>query len=489
MSMEPLITEPTIFERSSPGRIGVYLPESDVPVRPVDDLLGSENVRTELPLPEVSQIDVIRHYTHLSSLNYGVDTGFYPLGSCTMKFNPKINEEIAAIPGLSKLHPYQPEGLSQGILRLLYDMQVFLAEIGGMDAVTLQPAAGAQGELTALMVFKRHHERMGEGHRHIVIVPDSSHGTNPATAARCGYEVRKFASGSDGRVDLSALKAELSNEVAAVMLTNPNTLGLFESQVCDIAKTVHDSGALLYCDGANMNAILGVHRPGDAGFDAMHFNLHKTFTSPHGGGGPGSGPIAVKEFLARYLPAPTVGFSEGRYYLDSDKQDSIGRVHAFYGNIGVIVRSYAYILSIGAAGLRHVSENAVLNANYLLSRIAGEYDVPYGKRCMHEFVASAVKQKGLGVKALDIAKRLLDYGYHPPTIYFPLIVHEALMAEPTETESIETLDAFAEVMLAIAEEVRSNPEIVTSAPHVTPVTRLDEAAAARNMELRWTAGD
>jgi glycine dehydrogenase subunit 2 len=406
-----------------------------------------------------------------------------------MKYNPKINEEIASYSGFSDLHPYQPQELSQGMLRLLYDMQVFLAEIGGMDAVTLQPAAGAQGELTALMVFKRYHDRAGEGQRHIIVVPDSSHGTNPATAARCGYEVRKIESGPDGRVDLQALRDALSPEVAAVMLTNPNTLGLFETQAAEIASLVHDAGALLYCDGANMNAILGVHRPGDAGFDAMHFNLHKTFSAPHGGGGPGSGPIAVKDFLAPYLPVPVVGFSEGGYFLDYDRPETIGRVHSFYGNVGVVVKAYAYILSIGASGLRSVSENAVLNANYLLSRIVNVYDVPFGNRCMHEFVASAVKQKPQGVRALDIAKRLIDLGFHPPTVYFPLIVPEALMVEPTETESIETLDAFADALLQIADEALSDPDLVKAAPHVTPVTRLDEAAAARNMDLIWTAGD
>ncbi len=340
------------------------------------------------------------------------------------------------------------------------------------------------------MLFKRHHERVGEGHRHIVIVPDSSHGTNPATAARCGYEVMKVPSGPDGIVDNSALATELSRDVAVVMLTNPNTLGLFESRVKEISQMVHDAGALLYCDGANMNAILGIHRPGDAGFDAMHFNLHKTFGAPHGGGGPGSGPVAVKSFLQPYLPVPAVGFSGGRYYLDYDRPDSIGRVQSFYGNVGVVVKAYAYILSLGALGLKSVSENAVLNANYLLKRIASAYDVPYGQRCMHEFVASAVKQKALGVRTLDIAKRLMDYGFHPPTIYFPLIVPEALMIEPTETESIETLDAFADAMLAIAEEAQSNPGVLKSAPHTMLVSRLDEAAAARNLELRWSgAGD
>jgi len=482
--------EPTIFERSSPGRMGISWPQPDVPEHPPVEYLGQDNIRSKLPLPELTEVDVIRHFTRLSAVNYGVDTGFYPLGSCTMKYSPKINEEIARFPGLSRLHPYQDERISQGILRLLHDMQVFLAEIGGMDAVTLQPAAGAQGEFTALMIFKRHHERVGEGHRRIVIVPDSSHGTNPATAARCGYEIRKAPSGPDGLVDISALAAELSRDVAAVMLTNPNTLGLFETRIVEIAQMVHDAGALLYCDGANMNAVLGIHRPGDAGFDAMHFNLHKTFSAPHGGGGPGSGPVAVKSFLEPYLPVPTVAFEGGRYFLNYNRPESIGRVHSFYGNISVIVKAYAYILNLGPEGLKSASENAILNANYLLKRIAAAYDVPYGERCMHEFVASATRQKAHGVKALDIAKRLMDYGFHPPTIYFPLIVPEALMIEPTETESAETLDAFADAMLAIAKEAQSDPEVVRSAPHVTPVSRLDEAAAARKLELRWdSTGD
>ncbi len=480
--------EPTIFELSSPGRIGVSLPESDVPHQDAEGILGT-SVRDSLALPEVSQVDVIRHYTHLSTINYGIDTGFYPLGSCTMKYNPKINEQLAALPGLSMLHPYQDEAASQGILRLLHDMGRFLAEIGGMDAVTLQPAAGAQGELVAMMIFKRHHDRVGEGHRRIVIVPDSSHGTNPATAARAGYEVRTVVSGADGRVDVEALKAELSDQVAAVMLTNPNTLGLFESEVAQITKCVHDAGALAYCDGANMNAILGISRPGDMGFDAMHFNLHKTFSSPHGGGGPGSGPVAVKDFLSRYLPVPIVEDRDGRILLINDRPDSIGRVHAFYGNIGVIVRAYLYIMSLGAEGLRSVAENAVLNANYLLARMEGAYDVPYGHRCMHEFVASAQRQKLRGVKAMDILKRLMDFGFHPPTVYFPLIVPEALMIEPTETESRETLDAFADAMLTIAQEVETNPEVVTSAPHNTYRRHVDEAQAARKLELTWEPGD
>lgn len=475
-----------IFEYSSPGRTGAALPEPDVPTAPLDEYLGVENLRGDLALPELSQIDVIRHFMRLSCANYSVDRGFYPLGSCTMKYNPKINEEVASQPGFAEVHPYTDESLVQGTLEALYETQEFIKTITGFDAVTLQPPAGAQGEFTAMMIFKRHHERSGQSQRRIVIVPDSSHGTNPATAARCGYEVVKIASGPDGQVDLDALHSALSDETAAVMLTNPNTLGLFEAKIEKICDMVHDAGALLYCDGANMNAVMGYYRPGDNGFDAMHLNLHKTFSTPHGGGGPGSGPVAVKKYLEPYLPVPTVACKDGRYYLDYHRPDSIGRVHGFYGNIAVVLRAYAYILSLGADGLKAVSENAVLNANYLLCRIKSAYEVPYGSRCMHEFVASAAKQRPHGAKALDIAKRLIDFGFHPPTIYFPLIVSEALMIEPTETESIETLDAFADAMLAIAREAETEPETAQSAPHNAPIRRLDEAEAARHPQLRWT---
>jgi len=477
----------TIFQYSSPGRTGVSLPAADVESQPAEKYIGAENLRKNLPLPEISQVDVIRHFTRLSSANYSVDAGFYPLGSCTMKYNPKINEEVASLAGFAELHPYSDESLAQGMLKALYDTQNFIKTVSGMDAVTLQPAAGAHGELTAMMIFKRHHERTGQTQRHVVIVPDSSHGTNPATAARCGYDILKVPSGSDGLVDLDALHSELSDETAAVMLTNPNTLGLFESRIEEISKMVHDSGALLYCDGANMNAVMGWYRPGDNGFDAMHLNLHKTFSTPHGGGGPGSGPVAVKKFLEPYLPVPNVAMDGDRYYLNYERPDSIGRVHSFYGNIAIVLRAYAYILSLGADGLKSVSENAVLNANYLLSRIKSAYDVPHSDYCMHEFVASAERQKQLGVKALDIAKRLIDFDFHPPTIYFPLIVHEALMIEPTETESIETLDAFADAMLAIARETETDPAGVCAAPHLTLVKRLDEATAARRPELRYVS--
>lgn len=475
----------TIFEYSSPGRVGVTLPDLDVPEVGVDTLVGSENLRDDLPLPELSQTDVIRHFTRLSLANYSVDRGFYPLGSCTMKYNPKINEEVASLSGFANMHPYQDDSLAQGTLAAMYATQEYIKGITGFDAVTLQPAAGAQGEYTALMVFKRHHEKIGQGHRRIVIVPDSSHGTNPATATRCGYGIVKIESGQDGRVDLSALADALNDEVAAVMLTNPNTLGLFESEIAEICELVHKAGALIYCDGANMNAVMGWYRPADSGFDAMHLNLHKTFSTPHGGGGPGSGPVAVKDFLAPYLPVPNVALKDKLYYLDYDRPDSIGRVHGCYGNTAIALRACAYILTMGAKGLKEVSDNAVLNANYLLSRLNDAYEVPFDCRCMHEFVASASRQKALGVKALDIAKRLIDFGYHPPTIYFPLIVAEALMIEPTETESIETLDEFIEAMLTIARESQTNPDVLQSAPHNTPVRRLDEATAARKPVLRY----
>ncbi len=478
----------TIFEYSSPGRVGVSLPESDVPAADLNALVGSANLRAELPLPELGQTDVIRHFTRLSIANYSVDRGFYPLGSCTMKYNPKINEELASLSGFANMHPYQDESLAQGTLAAMYATQEYIKAITGFDAVTLQPAAGAQGEYTALMVFKRHHEKTGQGHRHIVIVPDSSHGTNPATAARCGYGIVKINSGSDGRVDLNALREALNDEVAAVMLTNPNTLGLFESQIAEICAMVHEAGALIYCDGANMNAVMGWYRPADSGFDAMHLNLHKTFSTPHGGGGPGAGPVAVKDYLAPYLPVPNVALADGRYYLDYNRPDSIGQVHGFYGNIAIVLRACVYILTMGARGLKQASDNAVLNANYLLSKLNKAYEVPFDGRCMHEFVASASKQKALGVKALDVAKRLIDFGYHPPTIYFPLIVAEALMIEPTETESIETLDEFIEAMLTIANEAETNPEILQSAPHNTPVRRLDEATAARKPVLKYGDG-
>jgi len=475
--------EPLIYEISRPGRVGCTLPCADVPETDIELALPEGGVRDELPLPEVSELDVVRHFTHLSQKQISIDSSFYPLGSCTMKYNPKVNDRIAAMPGFSLIHPLQPEKTVQGALALMYEMEQYLAEIAGMDAVTLQPLAGAQGELTGVMIIKAYHTSRGDDARKVILVPDSAHGTNPATAARVGYKVKKVPSNERGMVDVEALKGLLGPDVAGMMLTNPNTLGLFESNVVEICRLVHDAGALMYCDGANMNAIMGKARPGDMGFDVMHFNLHKTFSTPHGGGGPGSGPVAVKEFLKPFLPVPVVEKNVQDYRLNYDKPQSIGRVHSFYGNFLVMVKAYAYIRSMGFEGLREASEMAVLNANYIMAKLKDVYPVPYNKLCMHEFVATAKEHKKRGVKALDIGKRLLDMGFHAPTVYFPLIVDEALMIEPTETESKDTLDAFIEAMLEIDRESKESPDMVTHAPHNAPIKRVDEVTAARKPKL------
>jgi glycine dehydrogenase subunit 2 len=477
---------PLIFEMSKSGRKAYSLPHCDVPQLALEEMVPRECLREEdARLPEVSEVDVVRHFTRLSQLNYGVDSGFYPLGSCTMKYNPKVNEEVAALAGFTQVHPLQPAETVQGCLEILYRMDRLLSEITGMDRFSLQPAAGAHGEMTGLMIIKAYHQHRGDIRRNKIIVPDSAHGTNPASAAMVGFDVVEVKSNDRGEVDLEALKAVVDDTTAGLMLTNPNTLGLFEGNILEIANIIHKAGGLLYYDGANMNAILGIARPGDMGFDVVHLNLHKTFSTPHGGGGPGSGPVGVKEELEPFLPVPMVGFKDGRYYLDYDRPLSIGRVKSFYGNFGVVVKAYAYIMSMGAEGLKKVSESAVLNANYLMERLKEHYLVPYNRRCMHEFVISAQRQKEKGVSALDIAKRLMDFGFHPPTMYFPLIVKEALMIEPTETESKETLDAFADALIEIAREVEEQPEKVKGAPHTTPVRRLDEVRAARNPVLRW----
>lgn len=478
-----------IFELSRPGRRAYSLPPCDVPQQPLDSLIPARLQRKQIAaLPEVSELDVIRHYTALSRRNFGVDNGFYPLGSCTMKYNPKINEEAAKLDGMAKIHPYQPERSVQGALELLYTLQNDLKEVTGMDAVSLQPAAGAHGEWTGLMMIQAYHESRGE-HRSKVIVPDSAHGTNPASAVAAGFETITIKSNENGLVDLEALRAVVGPDTAALMLTNPNTLGLFERDIVEIANIVHDAGGLLYYDGANANAILGYARPGDMGFDVVHLNLHKTFSTPHGGGGPGAGPVGVKAKLAPFLPKPVVAKRENsetgqaEYFLDHDLPQSIGRVKGFYGNFGILVRAYTYIRSLGGEGLRQVSENAVLNANYMMRRLAPYYDLPFDTHCKHEFVLSANRQKKYGVRALDIAKRLLDFGFHPPTIYFPTIVEECMMIEPTETESKETLDRFIDVMIRIAEEAETDPELVQNAPYTTDVRRLDEAMAARRPVL------
>ena len=479
--------EKLIFDKSVPGRRGVTLPETGVPERPLVSVIPAVLLRKQpARLPEQSELEVVRHYTRLSQLNHSIDTGFYPLGSCTMKYNPKVNELAARLDGFAHLHPYQDPGQVQGALKLMYELQQWLAALTGMERVSLQPAAGAHGEMTGILMIKAYHESRGQVNRRKVLVPDSAHGTNPATAALAGFEVVTVKSNGRGLVSVEDLKAHLDDQVAALMLTNPNTLGLFEEEILEIQKAVHDAGGLLYYDGANFNAILGTVRPGDMGFDVVHLNLHKTFSTPHGGGGPGSGPVAVGPALVPFLPVPTVEVDEnGRYFLDEARPRTIGRVKAFFGNFGMLVRAYAFILAHGAQGLTQVSRDAVLNANYIKARLQGAFDVPFKQPCMHEFVLSGDRQKAKGVNTLSMAKRLIDFGFHPPTMYFPLVVHEAMMIEPTETEGKETLDRFVEAMLRIAGEVDTDPEIVNSAPHVSPIGRVDEVTAARKPVLRW----
>lgn len=475
-----------IFEMSRQGRKAYALPKCDVPEEEMSQMIPEDYLRTVSPeLPEVSELDAVRHFTQLSQRNHGVDSGFYPLGSCTMKYNPKVNEAVSRMDGFTKIHPYQPEETVQGSLELMYRMDRMLAEITGMERVTLQPAAGAHGEMTGLMIIKAYHNQRGDTKRTKMVIPDAAHGTNPASAAIAGFDVIEVKSNERGGVDLEALKGIMSDEIAGLMLTNPNTLGLFEENIQEIADIIHKAGGLLYYDGANANAIMGISRPGDMGFDVVHVNLHKTFSTPHGGGGPGSGPVGVKKDLVPFLPKPVVECKDGKYYLDYDRPLSIGKIKAFYGNFNVVVKAYAYIMSMGGEGLRQVSEAAVLNANYIGAKIKDMYLLPFDRICMHECVFSGQNQKNKGVSTLDIAKRLLDFGYHPPTIYFPLIVHEALMIEPTESESKETLDEFINVLCQIASEVDTDPESVRMAPHNTVVARLDEAAAARNPVVRW----
>ncbi|MCA1025515.1 aminomethyl-transferring glycine dehydrogenase subunit GcvPB [Cytobacillus kochii] len=475
-----------IFELSKPGRIGYSLPEMDIPEVELSDLLPAEYIRQEdADLPEVSELDIMRHYTALSKRNHGVDSGFYPLGSCTMKYNPKVNENVARYNGFAHLHPLQDESSVQGAMELLYDLQEHLIEITGMDEVTLQPAAGAHGEWTGLMMIRAYHEANGDFNRTKVIVPDSAHGTNPASATVAGFETFTVKSNDQGLVDLEDLRRVVGDDTAALMLTNPNTLGLFEENILEMAEIVHGAGGKLYYDGANLNAVLSKARPGDMGFDVVHLNLHKTFTGPHGGGGPGSGPVGVKEDLIPYLPKPILVKTEEGYTFNYDRPQSIGRVKPYYGNFGINVRAYTYIRSMGPDGLKAVTENAVLNANYMMRKLAPAFDLPYDKHCKHEFVLSGKRQKKLGVRTLDIAKRLLDFGYHPPTIYFPLNVEECMMIEPTETESKETLDSFIDAMLQIAKEAEENPEVVQEAPHTTVIGRLDETLAARKPVLRY----
>ncbi len=475
-----------IFEISKEGRAAYSLPKCDIEETSITDLIPERLLsKKEIDLPEVSEVDVIRHYTLLSNKNYGVDTGFYPLGSCTMKYNPKINEDMSELSKLSNIHPYQSEDTVQGALQLMYELDCMLSEISGMEKMTLQPAAGAHGELTGLMIIKAYHDKRKDYKRTKIIVPDSAHGTNPASAAVAGFDIIEVKSDDNGAVDLESLKAVLDDEIAGLMLTNPSTLGLFESNIKIIADLVHKAGGLLYYDGANMNAIMGISRPGEMGFDVIHYNLHKTFSTPHGGGGPGSGPVGVKKELVEFLPVPVVGKEGDNYFLDYDRPYSIGKVKSFYGHFNVMVKAYAYILAMGAEGLKKASQMSVLNANYMMNRLKEHYNLPYEQICMHEFVLGGLKDNVNDIATLDVAKRLLDYGYHPPTVYFPLIVDNAIMVEPTETESIETLDGFIETMKKIAEEAKENPDLLKSAPHNTPVRRIDEVAAARNLVLKW----
>lgn len=478
--------QPLVFEISKQGRTAYSLTPLDVPEVDLSALLPTNLIREEkAELPELSELDLMRHYTALSNRNHGVDSGFYPLGSCTMKYNPKINESVARFPGFAHIHPLQDESTVQGALELMYDLQQHLVEITGMDEVTLQPAAGAHGEWTALMMIRAFHEANGDVQRTKVLVPDSAHGTNPASATVAGFDTVTVKSNENGLVDLEDLRAKVGNDTAALMLTNPNTLGLFEKDILEIADIIHEVGGKVYYDGANLNAVMSKARPGDMGFDCVHLNLHKTFTGPHGGGGPGSGPVGVKADLIPFLPKPVLVKSEEGFVFDYNRPQSIGRVKPFYGNFGINVRAYTYIRTMGPDGLKAVTENAVINANYMMRRLEPFFDLPYKQHCKHEFVLSGSRQKKLGVRTLDIAKRLLDFGYHPPTTYFPLNVEEALMIEPTETESKETLDEFCDILIQIAKEAEETPEVVQDAPHTTVINRLDETLAARKPVLRY----
>ena len=476
--------EGLVFEKSAPGKRGYKLPPLDVPEVDVKAVLGEAYRETPASLPELSEIEIIRHFTRLSTWNYAIDLGMYPLGSCTMKYNPRVNEFVARIEGLAEAHPYRPESLAQGILEVIDLLQRCLIEITGMETITLQPAAGAHGEFTGILLVRAWHESRGNARRKIII-PDSAHGTNPATAAICGYQVENLKSNAQGGIDLEALERQVDEDTAALMLTNPSTLGVFENEIHKIADILHAKGALLYMDGANMNALVGKVRPGDFGVDVMHLNLHKTFSTPHGGGGPGSGPVACKKFLEPFLPTPVLVKKDGELHWEYNRPQSVGRVRAFYGNTGMFIRALAYILANGPDGLRQTTEDAVLNANYIRKNLEDLYDLPYKTPSMHEVVFSDKRQAAKGVKTGDIAKRLIDYGFHPYTVSFPLIVHGALMIEPTESESLEELDLFIEAMRSIAKEVEETPELVKSAPHSTRISRLDEVQAARKPLLRW----
>jgi glycine dehydrogenase subunit 2 len=481
--------EPLIFEQGSEGRKGYSLPKWDVEEVKAEDLLSSHLLRGDIEgFPQLSEVDVVRHFTRLSQWNYGVDSGLYPLGSCTMKYNPKVNEEIVKWRGFGSLHPYTPEDLCQGVLKLMYELQGFLAEITGMDHATLQPAAGAHGELAGMMMIQACLQARGEK-RKKVLVPDTAHGTNCSTSAIASYQMVEIKSNEKGVIDPAQVAELMDEEVAAIMVTNPNTLGLFEEHLREITEMIHRRGGFVYCDGANLNALMGIVKLGDLGVDVVHINLHKTFSTPHGGGGPGAGPVAIKKALFPYLPIPVIEKDGEIYRLNHDRPHSIGKMRAFYGNFGVLLRAYAYILSMGSEGLQRASEMAVMNANYLMKRLKGHYHLPYDRPCMHECIFTDRFQEKHQVSTLDIAKRLIDYGFHPPTIYFPLVVKGALMMEPTETESKEGLDRFIETMIQIAREAEESPDLLRQAPRKVKVRRLDEVLAARKPRLRWTTSE
>ena len=476
-----------IFEKSVKGRMGVALPKSDVPEISLSDSISPELLReTPAKLPEVSEPQVVRHYVNLSIKNHHVDKDFYPLGSCTMKYNPKINDALASLTGFANIHPHQADEMVQGALHIMFELEQMLLKITGMSEATLQPSAGSQGEFAGILIMKKYHKKNGEKRKYIII-PETAHGTNPASVSLGGFKPREVKSDNRGRVDLEDLKSKLDDEVAGMMLTQPNTLGLFEDQIEEISEAVHNVGALMYMDGANMNAVVGLCKPAEMGFDIIHINLHKTFSTPHGGGGPGSGPIAVVEKLVPFLPIPKLIKNEnGKYNWKSDIPDSIGRLHTYFGNFGILVRAYVYIRMLGDEGLKSMTRNAIINANYLKNKLKDVYNIPFTEGTLHEFVASGINQKAKGVKALDIAKALLDNGFHAPTIYFPNNVPEAMMIEPTESETKETLDRFIEVMLKINDNINVDPDLIREAPITTPVTRLDETKANRELDLRWT---